>query len=161
MDYCENLLKAVDIIVDKKLEQNARYDQTVLATIVDSSDNVNGRYIVKSETAQFLAITQANDTNIYTNGSKVYVTIPQGDYTNDKIILGRASSTQDASRLLYRTAIEQVYNLIPSDYMIIGNEDSVYSLDETTPQQKRTIGTLKEKSSQYCSAFLIHLDSRQ
>lgn len=149
MDY-ENILKAMDILIDKKLEKNARYDQTVLATVIDDSERLAGQYVVKSDIAKFTAIKQANDTNLYSKGNKLYVMIPQGDYTNDKIILGKALMSNTEADLVYKTPIEQLYNLVPTNRMRIGSS-GLYRLSYNT--NKIQMGSWHDSDHTICSSF--------
>jgi hypothetical protein len=48
----ESLLKAMDIIASRKVEQ-VSYDSTIICTIVNNDDRKNGSYIVTDGTIKF------------------------------------------------------------------------------------------------------------
>lgn len=62
------------------------YDKTLVYTITDDSVKDKGSYTVSDGSVSFTAYTE--DTS-YKKDDKVYITIPQGDFTQKKIIIGR------------------------------------------------------------------------
>lgn len=88
-DYGEIICKAVDEIVTSKL-QGLQYDITKLCTIVDDSMSHQGKYVVSDGTARYEAFT--TDVS-FKSGNQVQVVIPNGDYTMQKTIIGRISTT--------------------------------------------------------------------
>ena len=85
-DYSEIFCTAVDEIVSKRLE-NLEYDITKTCTIIDDSNKKTGKYRVLSGAAKFDAYAVAGE---YSTGETVLVTIPNGDYSSQKIIVGRS-----------------------------------------------------------------------
>lgn len=88
-NYGEIICNAVDEIVTAKL-QGLQYDITKLCTVVDDSTSYQGKYIVSDGTARYEAF--ATDVNLK-KGNQVQVVIPNGDYTMQKTIIGRISTT--------------------------------------------------------------------
>ena len=84
-DIVEPVLEAAEIIA-KKLISEVRFDQTVKATIVNDSNASRGEYLVSTGNATFTAYC-ADDK--YKKNDAVLVTIPEGDYKNQKIIVGK------------------------------------------------------------------------
>lgn len=80
----ENLFKAIDIITQERLT-NLGYDKTIKATITDDSNADKGEYIVSDGSSDFIAYSNVK----YSVGTIVYVIIPQGDYDNTKLIVGK------------------------------------------------------------------------
>ena len=80
----ENLFQAIDIITQERLT-NLGYDKTIKATIIDDSKADKGEYIVSDGSSDFEAYSDVK----YSKGTIVYVIIPQGDYNNTKIIVGK------------------------------------------------------------------------
>ena len=80
----EKLFTAMDTIISKRIE-NLPYDQTILCTIEDSSNATKGDYIVTDGTTSFKAFSDV----LYGAGDQVYVSVPKGDFTQDKIIIGK------------------------------------------------------------------------
>jgi len=84
-DMSEDLFKAIQTIADKSLE-GLRYDKTILCSITDASNAELGQYTVSDGTIEFTAYS---DNTRYREKNNVYVTIPQGDYNNRRIIIGK------------------------------------------------------------------------
>ncbi len=80
----ENLFKAIDIITQERLT-NLGYDKTIKATITDDSNADKGEYTVSDGSSDFVAYSNVK----YSVGTIVYVIIPQGDYDNTKLIVGK------------------------------------------------------------------------
>ena len=89
----ENLFTAIDTIIQSRINE-LNYDKTVICTITDNSERLKGLYKVKQDdgTAEFEAHSEIVS---YKAGMQVYVTIPQGDYSQTKTIIGRYVSNSD------------------------------------------------------------------
>ena len=85
-EITEQLFKAVDTIVNERLRQ-LPYDKTIVATIIDIHDAVLGKYKVSTDN-NITFYAYAYDTS-YQLDTKVYVRIPENNYTKQKIITGR------------------------------------------------------------------------
>lgn len=84
-DLQNKLLQAMDIINAKAL-QSISYDKTIACTIEDDTYKEEGKYSVNDGSKIFIAYS--NDTRLK-NKDIVYVTIPQGNFDNQKIIVGK------------------------------------------------------------------------
>lgn len=84
-DISENLFQAIDILTAKRL-QGLKYDKTLLCEILDDTKAERGEYRVSDGSSTFTAYS---DVTTYKNGISVYVTIPEGDYSQRKIITGK------------------------------------------------------------------------
>ena len=89
----ENLFTAIDTIIQSRISE-LNYDKTVICTITDNTERLKGIYKVKQDdgTAEFEAHSEIVS---YKKGMQVYVTIPQGDYSQTKTIIGRYVSNSD------------------------------------------------------------------
>ena len=82
----ESLLQAIDIIAEQRTKSNNSYNQTIICTITDNSNAEKyGYYTVTNDVITFDAYTE-NTT--YKIGAQVRVTIPNGDYSQQKYIEG-------------------------------------------------------------------------
>lgn len=81
----ENLFQAIDILTARRL-QTLQYDKTLLCEIIDDIKAEQGEYRVSDGSSTFTAYS---DNTRYRKGTSVYVTIPQGDYSQRKIITGK------------------------------------------------------------------------
>ena len=87
-DFLENLFDSIDLIVTNKLG-DLNYDKTEQCTIQEVKGN--NEYYVFNGAAKYVAYAQ-NDAQ-YKEGDSVYVTIPQGNYNNQKLIIGKHAAT--------------------------------------------------------------------
>ena len=84
----EKLLQAMDILNAKALD-SVSYDKTILCTIENDENKKDGKYEVSDGSIMFTAYSTDER---YRNGDIVYVTIPQGNYENQKMIVGKKTS---------------------------------------------------------------------
>lgn len=91
MSINEQILSAIDILVDNKIAK-LKYDKTVTATIWSIVNLDTGEYKVKYSGNIFSAF--ANDLKEqYKVKDTVYVTIPEGDLSNRKVIMGKTNGS--------------------------------------------------------------------
>ena len=89
-------------------KKNDSYDTTVDATIVDISRKPDGIYRVRTDNAEFEAYSISGD---YYKNDNVLVQIPNGDYKNQKFILGRKADES--------AEVQQIFNFkLPFDDFI-------------------------------------------
>jgi hypothetical protein len=113
-DYSElvdNLFKSVDVIVAKQLEA-LPYDRTIKCSIVNTDNAEKGEYIVSDGASSYKAYSENTD---YQEGIYVYVNIPNGDFNEQKMIVGKCTS-DDTEYFTYvspmETYIDITHNLI-------------------------------------------------
>lgn len=82
----EILCQVITQIVQSELK-GIKYDKTVKCTVTDASGFNYGYYKVSDGASEYVAYARENET--YGNGDVVYVTIPNGDYSEQKFIMGR------------------------------------------------------------------------
>ena len=97
MDYTKTLCESIEVIAESVLK-GISYDKTITCTIVDDSKKEQGEYIVTDGSVQFTAYT--SDTSFY-KGTMVYVTIPEGDYGNTKIIVSKKINNSSIEPFIY------------------------------------------------------------
>lgn len=89
--YQDKLLEAMSI-VSSQLISSISYDKTITCTIIDDKDKDKGKYKVTNGDATFDAYS--SDTKLKID-DVVYVTIPEGNYDNQKIIQGKKTSDNE------------------------------------------------------------------
>ena len=89
MNYGDIVCESVKIIGESLLE-GLQFDKSVICTIVDDSEREQGTYIVTDGSVTFKVYSENTS---YRKNTVVYVTIPNGDYDNDKIITGKKPVT--------------------------------------------------------------------
>lgn len=117
-DIAEQICLAVDEIVSKRLE-SIKYDTTIIATIVDNKQASEYKYTCSNGSAQFIAFSK--DTTYKVNDS-VQVTIPNGDYDQQKIIVGKYVADDETPYIFvqpFDTIVDVTTNLIS------GNEKTI------------------------------------
>lgn len=122
-DYSEIFCTAVDEIVSKRLE-NLEYDITKTCTVIDDSNKKTGKYRVSSGAAKFDAYAVSGE---YTTGEAVLVTIPNGNYSLQKIIIGRSVVEADVptnytSPLSQMTRIKEYIYTASNGAALLANE---------------------------------------
>ena len=127
-DYAEIICQAVDEIVSKKIE-GIKFDKTINCIIVDNKEAQQGRYKVSDGSAKFYAYSSTTDYKI---DDAVYVTVPNGDYDNQKIIIGKQVSNNTSPFIFttpFDTIVDVSSNLIDEQidskncYLLANNPD--------------------------------------
>lgn len=106
-DYAEVMLEAVDTVVKKRIEA-VSFDKTIDAVIVDDINGANGVYQVSADGVTFTAYSTSTD---YKKNDSVMVTIPQGNYDNQKIIIGKKVTKQADSMMIYKSPFAAIADL--------------------------------------------------
>ena len=86
VELTEQLFQAIDAIVEERM-RILPYDKTVIATIVNNESASVGKYQVTTD--DNITFWAYSEITTYSLQEKVYVRIPQNDYTKQKIITGR------------------------------------------------------------------------
>lgn len=85
----QRFFKAIQNLASQEVKA-ARQDKTIIAEIVAIENADVGKYRVKYQGNTFFAIA-TNATILYKVGEQVYVLVPQGDFSAQKVILGYSS----------------------------------------------------------------------
>lgn len=93
-NYSEALFQSIDTIVSERV-RHLPYDRTIVATITNNDDAQSGKYEVTTDNnTSFYAYSSSPNYNIK---EKVYVRIPDGDYTKQKVIVDKYIAEYDSS----------------------------------------------------------------
>lgn len=101
-------LEAIDIIASSKIN-SAGFNRTIQATIIQCQDATIGKYKVRYQDGIFYAYTQ-NSSVSYSKDTLVYILIPNGDMSSQKIILGSVSKL--GANYINIITNEQQYNVV-------------------------------------------------
>jgi hypothetical protein len=97
------------------------YDTTIICTITDASDSKNGKYRVTDGSVTYVAYS---DVDSYKAGEQVRVSVPMGDYSQKKFIVGKYVTDVDSAPMTYVSPLESVVNmsgnLIPVSFQTSG-----------------------------------------
>ena len=139
MEYENKILDAIEMIVDNKVN-NANFDKTILATVIKCVDPTLGQYTVKYQDSTFYAYS--NDlNNVFAKDSKVYILIPNNDWTRQKSILGTVDQLNKG--YLELTNIDNTYENIGKNCVSMQNEYQLCSYEDTNEK------ILYEKNGEY------------
>ena len=103
----ENSLNAYNILSKKHLE-SVSYDTTVKAKIVDIKNRDLGEYKVNDGTSIYYAYSDKTD---YYNGQTVWVTIPNGDYSQQKFIQGKYVESDNSEPYAYVSPLDSFVDM--------------------------------------------------
>ncbi len=104
MNYNNTLLTAVDVVIEGKLREIA-YDKTIICTITDASSKSEGYYKVVNGDMEFEAISESDK---YREKDQVYVMIPEGDFTKQKVIISKYNAEDRNKPIIYASPLETV-----------------------------------------------------
>ena len=125
LNYGETFCDAIDIIVSEKLKA-LKFDVTKVCTIISNVYKDLGRYTVQEENIKYEAYSTNKD---YAVDDVVLVTIPNGDYSMQKMIVSKAAYDNDLmSSVGYVSPLEQMLdftgNIIPEaqEFSLLAND---------------------------------------
>ena len=126
----QTILDAMDIVVNSRL-QNIKRDKTVQATI-ESCENVSTNlYKAKYKNGYILAY--ADNKKSYKKNDEVYIVVPEGDFSNRKIILGLLDETQNDKEVLYINQLLDKYQPLDKNIVQENQEKTIISLSSFQP----------------------------
>lgn len=95
-----NVCEAIEILAEKIID-NANYDKTIQAQVVSCVDQEAGKYKIKYQNSYSYAYATSPEIH-YSNGTYVYVQVPNGDMKKNKTILNAIEN----SKVDYGVAID-------------------------------------------------------
>ena len=126
-DIGKSLISAMQQIVDKTIERTPT-DVTITATIKRLVEAARNKYEISYGGG--IAYAYSDNGTSYIEGQAVYVLVPQGDYTNKKIILGKAQEEYGDDTLADDlTAMNIGYNSIGGNLLEKSENSTVIELD--------------------------------
>ena len=140
-DLSEDLFEAISTITNKYLE-GLHYDKTILCTITDASKAKDGEYMVSDGNADFTAYS---DNIKYKEKNSVYVTIPQGDFDNKRIIIGKYQKEDAGKPYNYIAPMDNFVNI--TENIFIPEENIEAGLLANGEEKKILIGTINTNLS--------------
>ena len=109
IEITESLFQSVEVIVDQKMK-TIECDITDLCVIVDDSNAKNGIYWVSTNNGatKYKAISESSE---YKKNEKVRVSIPKGDYSGDKYIIGKCVDDELIMPITYISPLDTVIDV--------------------------------------------------
>ena len=105
----DNLINAMDIIMNHGLDK-AKFDKTIPVQIIKCIDSRKGIYRVKHQDAVYNATAATTDTQ-YKEGDEVYITIPEGDMSKNKKIVGEVAAATETHNIKDSDTLNKYYNV--------------------------------------------------
>ena len=105
--FQQQILESIETYYNEKSKQN-KYDITVEATIIDVSKKPEGIYRVRTNGAEFEAYSTSGS---YYKNDIVLVSVPNGDYTNQKFILGRKADADENVTFAFKLPFDDFIGL--------------------------------------------------
>lgn len=133
IDYADIICQAVDEIVSKRLE-GIKYDNTILCTIVDDSKAKAGEYTVTDGATKFIAYAALTDYKI---NDVVYVTIPNNDHREQKIIIGK-QVTNDTTPFIFTTPFDTIVDVSSNLVNGVAGERNLIANNPDIPPEDAT-----------------------
>ena len=148
-DLSSELFQAFDKIVSQKIE-SLNFNTTLTCTVTDDSQADSGIYKVSDTITTYTAYS---DITTYRNGNSVYVLVPNGDYNQQKMIVG-SYNTESADTYVYTKPSDRFVNL--TENLFSFNEDTTYSLKANDINIKSIVlDTTNIKSGQGYTRLLL------
>jgi len=98
VNYENQILDAIETMVDNAVNK-AGYDKTIQATILSLEDEAIGKYRARYQDSD-IEVYSSNINIKYSEGTLVYVTIPNGDFNQTKIILDTVDKETTEQKLV-------------------------------------------------------------
>lgn len=114
MSVNQNVLDAIDVLTTSMIKK-AGYDRTIQAQIISCEDKIVGKYKCRYQDAIIYAYSN-NISIIYKKNASVYILVPQGDMSKEKIILCTTNG------------LDIDYNVLASDFILIKRYTYDYTL---------------------------------
>lgn len=120
LELQDAILKAVDTLTQKRMER-IQADRTITAQVLKCTNALTKEYSLEYNGGNILAY--AADGKTYSNGEVVYVLVPQGDFSANKVILDKGQAKKDSSQfvgsalnnynIIGRNLINDAFNSLP------------------------------------------------
>jgi hypothetical protein len=119
-DIQQSLLQSIDYLITNRLSSLAK-EQTITCTITECTNSLTGEYKVQYQNGFFAAYVQ-NEAS-YNVGDSVYVLVPQGDYSNTKVIISKATVDSNEEILTLLNNDVYTYKKTSANCLQNGNVD--------------------------------------
>lgn len=127
------LFGAIDTLVAHRLEQLS-YDKTIVCTIINDSKAKSGEYQVTDGSVKFWA--KCENTN-YRIDDQVRVSVPNGDTTQDKFIIGKYTNNDSTTAITYVNPLDSILQM--SGNLCGANSTLTYGLKASGSTASQTL----------------------
>lgn len=145
----DKLLQAMDIVNAKALNAIS-YDKTITCTIETNKNKKEGCYEVSDGSTVFTAYSSMTNLAV---GTSVYVTIPNGDFSNQKMIIGKVTTTS-SEPFVFTTPFDTIFDMtnnmvdeeVNGSLLANGKNDKDYPISEYGNFEIKRLYTSEELS---------------
>ena len=103
-DISQAIFQSIETIVNT-LTETLKYDKMIVGTVDYLQNEETGEYVVIYEGNQIIAYSQGQT---FENGESVYIRVPQGDFSNTKIIERKSSSKTQIDNMFETRKVDTV-----------------------------------------------------
>lgn len=139
-EISNTMVDAFEIIADKIIEQ-AQFDKTIVASVVEAVDTNKGKYKVKYQDSNFYAFVD-DTSKVLAQGAEVYVLIPKNDFSLTKKILGSVKDLSENWSII-TDAIEK-YEDIGINIIEVNSKDLEWSISSYKGNESVSINIEKD-----------------
>lgn len=127
--YEKSVVQAMQVIADQRIA-NLKLDKTIVGVI----DHVvsGSKYAITYNGGLIYAFAQNDD--VYYPRAKVYILVPQGDFNQEKRILGLTSNTQINDNLNTVVSIIDGYSKIGNNLITMASKSDQYAVNSLIPR---------------------------
>ena len=127
--YEKSVVQAMQVIADQRIA-NLKLDKTIVGVI----DHVvsGSKYAITYNGGLIYAFAQNDD--VYYPRAKVYILVPQGDFNQEKRILGLTSNTQINDNLNTVVSIIDGYSKIGNNLITMVSKSDQYAVNSLIPR---------------------------
>lgn len=119
-ELSQGLLRAMDLLVNRGINK-AKFDKTIPVQIISCMDKQKGVYKVKHQDAIYTASAATTDI-VYAAGDEVYITVPEGNLSNEKKIIGEVAVASSTNNLKETDSLNNYRDIGESVVNSKGNE---------------------------------------
>lgn len=113
-EITEAILQSIDYLVSIKASQ-LTFDKTVTGTIVSCTNASTREYKVTYQGGYFFAYAAEGVT--YSQNTSVFILVPQGNFSNVKHIIGKASLSTDSTNITYTASALSGYSMVGNNVL--------------------------------------------
>lgn len=131
LDIAEVICESVNILIEEKIK-GIQFDRTINCTIINDEQAKDGVYRVSDGSTKFYAYSASTT---YKKDDAVYVTVPNGDFNNQKIIIGK-QVTNNTSPFLFTTPFDTMVDVSTN---LINDKVTEGYLRANDPEEKEVL----------------------
>jgi len=126
----DSIYEAIDVIVGKRIE-DLHLDKTIKCNIIACLDSATKKYKISYAGGETIAYAQSE--SVYFPNTEVYVTIPQGNFSNKKWIIGRTSEISSSIEQDISDSTLSQYSVLGNNVVSLATDQKVFTITSAAP----------------------------